>query len=172
MSEHVLVRNDVTLTDQQREALRAGLFGMVDGLSVQGKKAWRRLWNRVDRLEPGEIFTIESKIQRHGPFHRRHMLIETRLFQAQERIKTFQQFRLWLKLGAGFVDWMPGPKGGVVPVPRSIDYVQCDEETMRQFHDDLIVFLREPHAAAYLWKHLSPARAAEMMEAVLVEFDE
>ena len=100
------------------------------------------------------------------------MVLETRVFQAQERIKSFEQFRLWLKLGSGFVDWMAGPRGGVVPVPRSISYKKCDEDAMRQFHDDAIEFLRTEHATRYLWPHLDAAAGESMIEAILGEFGE
>lgn len=100
------------------------------------------------------------------------MVMETHVFRAQDRIKTFEQFRLWLKIGSGFVDWMAGPKGGVVPVPRSISYRKCDEDVMRQFHDDAIAFLRTAHATRYLWPHLNPAAGEQMIEAIFSEFDE
>lgn len=173
MSEITLVRKDhVDLTEQQRDTLRQALFGMFDGLGEDNQKAWRRFWNRLLRLEVGEIASIDTWIPRSLPFHRRHMKLETAVFRAQDRMASFEQFRVWLKVGSGFVDWLPGPKGGVVPIPRSISFKKCDEVTMRQFHDDVVAFLRTPHACKYLWSHLDAARAAAMMESVLERFDE
>mgnify|MGYP001245885902 CR=1 FL=1 len=173
MPEITLVRQDhVDLTEQQRETLRTALFGMFDGLGEDDRKAWRRFWHGLMRLQIGEIASIDTWLSRHGGFHRRHMLLETSVFRAQERIASFEQFRVWLKVGSGFVDWMPGPKGGVVPVPRSISFRKCDEVAMRQFHDDAMAFLRTEHAIRYLWPHLPPARGAEMLQAVLGRFGE
>ncbi|HEY8606609.1 MAG TPA: DUF1367 family protein [Noviherbaspirillum sp.] len=165
-------QTDAELSQEQRQALRMALFELIDGLSDADKKTWRRLWNWVMQATAGEILSIETWTPRNSRFHRRHMKIEAEVFKSQERITGFEQFRTWLKIGAGFVDWMAGPKGGVVPVPRSISYKKCDEDTMRQFHEDAIVFLRTVHAQKYLWPHLPAEKAQEMVEGVLVRFHE
>lgn len=173
MSEITLVkRTDLNLDDAQRATLRLALFEMIDGLGETDQKSWRRFWNWITRAGAGEIFSIETWAPRHGGFHKRHMVLESTVFRAQERIKTFEQFRIWLKIGAGFVDWMAGPKGGVVPVPRSISYRKCEEQTMRQFHEDAIAFLRSEHACRYLWPALSPEAADQAIETILQEFGE
>ena len=60
----------------------------------------------------GEIFEITIKRIRHGKFHRKHMALEQAIFDAQERFTQFDPiFRDWLKVGAGFVEWHPGPRG-------------------------------------------------------------
>jgi hypothetical protein len=100
------------------------------------------------------------------------MLIETRVFEAQEKFDQFEQFRNWLKTGAGFCDWVPGPKGAVMPVPKSIAFDKLEEDAMREVHDNMIAFLRTEHAGKTLWKHLIPSARAEMVESVLQEFHE
>lgn len=170
---------DITLVRQQAEpiapadadAARRVLFGMVDGLGERGKKQWRRFIAGLMRLEPGEMVEIKTHKERSGPFHRFHMALETRVFEAQERIAEFEDFRLWLKLGAGHVTWMPGPRGGVVPVPKSISYAKLEDDAMREFHDAAVAFLRTEHAAKYLWPKLPAAQRGEAIEAVLMEFD-
>ena len=170
---------DITLVRQQAEpiapadadAARRVLFGMVDGLGERGKKQWRRFIAGLIRLEPGEMVEIKTHKERSGPFHRFHMALETRVFEAQERIAEFEDFRLWLKLGAGHVTWMPGPRGGVVPVPKSISYAKLEDDAMREFHDAAVAFLRTEHAAKYLWPKLPAAQRGEAIEAVLMEFD-
>ncbi|WP_228534903.1 DUF1367 family protein [Noviherbaspirillum malthae] len=164
--------SDAELTQEQRQLMRAVLFEMVDGISEADKKTWRRFWNWIMKSGSGEIFSIETWTPRNGRFHRLHMKIETSVFASQERIQNFEQFRTWLKIGAGFVDWMAGPKGGVVPVPRSISYKKCDEDTMRRFHADAIAFLRSGYAQKYLWPHLAAVKAQEMIEGILVRFEE
>lgn len=172
MTEIVLAkRNDIALSEEKAAVLRGYLFDSIDGLSEDDQRSWRRFWNWIMKAGSGEIFSIETWTPRHGGFHRMHMVMETKVFQSQDRIKSFEQFRLWLKMGAGFVDWMAGPKGGVVPVPRSISYKKCDEDKMRQFHLDAIAFLRTEHAQQYLWKHLSPQMADQMMESALKGFN-
>jgi hypothetical protein len=110
--------------------------------------------------------------QRSGPFHRRHFLIEQRLFDAQERFEDFEQFRTWMKVGAGFVDWLPGPKGAVVPIPKSMSYTSLDEDGMRELHEAIVAFMRTPRVAKVLWPHLGGSAGSDMVERVLLEFDE
>ncbi len=173
MSEITLVRqHDAEIPAAEREAARRVLFGAIDGLGEKGKKQWRRFVGGLFKLEPGEMVTIRTHKARSGPFHRRHMAIEQRVFEAQERFEHFETFRNWLKVGSGFCEWAAGPKGGVIPVPKSIAFDKLEEDEMREVHDEMVAFLRGPHAAGYLWKHLSPMARTEMIEAVLAEFDE
>lgn len=173
MPSITIVRQDhQPLTDAQRDTLRTALFSMLDGLDDASQKAWRRFWNGMLRLEPGEIASIETKIPRSLPFHRRHMLIEQTVFAAQDRMASFKQFRDWLKIGAGFADWMPGMDGQIVPVPKSINFASCDEETARAFHADAVAFLRTEHATRFLWPHMSAKSGWEMIESILLEFRE
>ena len=174
MTDIVLVRQDAQpIPEADREAARRVLFGAIDGLSEQHRKSWRRIWSWfLNKAEPGEMLEIKTHRERSGPFHRRHMAMEQRVFDAQERIGDFEQFRLWLKLGAGHVDWLPGPKGGVFPVPKSISYARMGEDEMREFHDAVVVFLRTEHAAKYLWPKLPAADRVGAIEALLSEFGE
>lgn len=172
MPEITLVRTDEQIADERTlEAARRFVFGLVRGATEKDNKAWRRFWNMIVRKEPGEIFDITAIFPRYTPFHRRHMKIEHDVFNAQERFTDFEQFRNWLKIGAGFVDWAVGPKGGIVPLPKSISYAKTEEGAFRQFHDDAMAFLRGPHAAPYLWKHLGD-KAHNMMDSILSEFNE
>jgi hypothetical protein len=124
------------------------------------------------RLEPGEMVDIKTHKARSGPFHRRHMLIETRVFEAQEKFTEFEQFRNWLKVGAGFCDWCVGPKGGVIPVPKSIAFDKLEEDEMREVHESMVAFLREAHAIKVLWPKLPASQRELSIEALLTEFNE
>jgi len=174
MADITLVKQEPTeIPEADRAAARRVLFGLVDGLGERGKKQWRRFVNGLMRLEPGEMVEIKTRKPRSGPFHRRHMLLETRVFEAQERFDQFDPgFRDWLKVGAGFVIWYPGPKGGVFPVPKSISYDQLEEDDMRQLHEDMVAFLRTPHAIKTLWPKLPAAQRSEAIESILQGFNE
>ena len=152
------------------EKVREFLFGVVDGLRTDDKRAWRRLWKRITQMGNGEFMIVEFVFPRSSPFHRRHMAMESAVFDAQDRFDNFEMFRVWLKVGAGFVDWCAGPKGGVVPIPRSISFSKADEEQFHVFHQDMVKFLRGEHAAPYLWRHLDYPH--EMMDSILAGFDE
>jgi hypothetical protein len=100
------------------------------------------------------------------------MALEQRVFEAQEKFESFDQFRVWLKVGSGFVDWLPGPKGGVIPVPKSISYAKLEQGDMEQVHEQIVAFLRTEHAGRTLWKHLSEAQRIEQIEFLLAGFGE
>ena len=166
MSEILLVRQDTTtlIPDADKDAARRVIFGAVDGLGDLGQKQWRRFWNMIFRLEPGEMVEIQTYKNRSGPYHRRHFVIEQTVFEAQERFEHFEQFRYWLKVGAGWVTWAAGPKGGVVPIPKSVSYKSTDQEEFMEFHQRTVSFLRGPHAARYLWPHLKDQADPRMNE--------
>ena len=173
MSDITLVRQQETaIPEADREAARRVLFGIVDGLGEVGRKRWRRFVNGLMRLEPGEMVQIKTRKERSGPFHRRHMKMETALFEAQERFDLFDPFRDWLKVGAGHCQWFPGPKGGVFPVPKSIAYDQIEDDEMREFHENAMAFVRTDYALKTLWGHLSPTARTEMIETILGGFGE
>ena len=172
MSKIAIIRTNHAWPEPKAlEGAKALLFGAIDGFSKEDKRGWRRFWKRVMNLEPGEMAQAEMVFPRSGPFHRRHMKIEQSVFDAQERFTDFEQFRTWLKVGAAWVDWCAGPKGGVVPIPKSISYAKADEEEFRKYHDQVMVFLRGPHAAPYLWRHLGDG-AHDMMDSILEGFEE
>jgi hypothetical protein len=159
------------IPDADRMAARNVLFGVIDGLGDFGKKQWRRFFNMLMRLEPGEMVEISVYKERLGWYHRKHMALEQRLFEAQERFEDFKAFRDWLKVGSGFVDWYPGPRGAVMPVPKSIRYAKLEQLDMEKFHDDMLVFLRTEHATKTLWKHLGLTARIDMIETILGGFE-
>ncbi len=172
MPEIVLAKqSDLDLTDTQRQVLRECLFGMVDGQAEEDQKAWRRFWNGVWRLGSGEFFTVQTIIPRFGPMHRKQMKLEGEIFKNQERFKDREMFRLWLKVGSGWVVWAAGPKGGVFPVPKSISYAKCDEGDFQIYCDGALEFFRTEHAQKYLWPHLTPFMADQCMESILSKFE-
>lgn len=172
MAEILLAKFDASLSDQDREVLRRALFGVVDGVDERNRKAWRRFWNGALRKEVGECFSVRTWFPRNGRFHRLHFALEQAVFEAQERFTDFDSgFRPWLKIGAGHVRWLPGPRGGVIPVPLSISYAELDDEAMSEFHGKVIAFLREARPQKVLWPHLAPEKREAMMESILSEFD-
>jgi hypothetical protein len=171
MSDIVIVRTDKELPDEKtRAVVRDFLFGVIDGIKQADAQAWRRFVKHIVGMGSGEMCRISVVFPRHRAFHRRHMLIESRVFDAQERFKDFEQFRNWLKIGAGFVDWVPGAKGGIVPLPRSISYAKTDQEEFELYHKNMIDFLYGEHCAPYLWRHLDDPY--EMIRVILEEFNE
>lgn len=172
MGSITVVRTDQQLPDSKAmESASALLFRAFDGADKQSRSAWRRLWKRLIAFEAGEFMRVDVVQPRSGRFHRYHMAIEQSLFDAQERFTDFEAMRYWLKVGAGWVTWAAGPKGGVVPIPRSVSFRKADEDEFQQFHAQVLSFLRGEHAAKYLWPHLSASDQMEMMDRVIGEFE-
>jgi hypothetical protein len=173
VSQIVLVKQNPTeIPENDRAAARRVLFGLVDGLGDVGRKSWRRFINGLMKLEPGEMVEILTHKDRLGWYHRKHMALEQAVFEAQEKFDQFESFRTWLKVGSGYVDWYPGPKGGVIPVPRSLSYAKLEQGEMESVHEEMIKFLRTEHAGKTLWRHLSPAQRIDMIENLLDGFNE
>ena len=172
MSRIALIRTDQAMPDARSlDAIRGFLFGVVDGFSRDDKSAWRKYWSRVMKLEPGEMTQAEMVFPRSSPYHRRHMKIEQAVYDAQDRFTDFEMFRDWLKIGAAWAVWVPGAKGGIVPLPKSVSYAKADQAEFEQFHRQIIDFLRSGHAAPYLWRHLGEG-AHGMMNEILEGFGE
>lgn len=160
------------ISPHEAEVARRVMFGMVDGLNEDDKRAWRGLWNTLFRMEPGEIVVLHGTMDRSGPFHRRHMSLETKVFNTQEQFSEFGAgFRDWLKVGAGHVEWR-AVDGTLTAVPKSTSYDEIEELEMREFHYNAITFLRTEAARQKLWPHLSDRAAKEMIEGVLKEYGE
>ena len=172
MSRITLVRGAEEMPGEPILAdVRRFLFGLFDGWNQSDKRGWRKIWKRLMSLEPGEFAVIEFVIPRSGPYHRRHFAILNAIFDAQERFDDLDRMRDWLSIGAGHVDWVPGAKGGIVPLPKSISFAKADQAEFEEYHRKVMAFLRGPHAAPFLWKHLGND-AHWMMDSILVGFNE
>lgn len=155
------------MPEPQRATVRHVLMDAVGGLNSTHDSRWRRFVNKLLRAEPGEVFELVRVVERSGQFHRRHMALEQRLFDHQERWTALNAMRDWLKTGAGWVEWKPGARGGIVAVPRSTSYEQCSDDEMREVHEAMLAFLHTPHAMRFLWPHLDSQGRAAMLESVL-----
>lgn len=172
MSDITITRTNIALPQgAELEGARRVLFDCIRGFTEVDNKKWRRFFKVLLGKEPGEMAEVEMVFPRSGPFHRRHMKIEQSVFDAQERFNDFEMFRYWLKVGSAWVVWAAGPKGGVVPIPKSISYAKADDAEFQEYHVKVIGFLRGEHAAKYLWPHLKD-NAFDMMDSILIGFDE
>lgn len=172
MTQSLVMRDrSIQLSESEMSAANKAMTHGLRGIDEKNHKRWMRFLKHAFSLEHGEIVEIGTRAPRSGPFHRFHMATEQAVFNAQDRFTQFEMFRNWLKIGSGHVEWVPGAKGGIVPLPKSINYMEMEEPQMREFHAAMLAFLRGPHAALYLWKHLGADKAAEMMETILMDFD-
>ncbi len=161
-------------TEQEIAIVKRFHSTLVDGLGEPEIRKWRRFWFRVmNNLEVGELVHITTRMERSGPFHRRHLKIETVVFESQDTFDNFDMFREWLLVGSGHVEWMPNPYGGL-PVPRakSISFNRCEDGEMREVHTKAMRFLRSDRALSQLWPHLDSIKGLAMIDSILMGFNE
>lgn len=167
----LIKQTDERLPEAQGEAVRRFLFHVIDGCTDKDKKAWRGFWKGVATAGSGEYFSITIKRQRSGPFHRLTFAMLQAVFKAQERFDDMRIFRQFVKLGAGFVDYLPNADGELRAVPKSQSFDDCSEEDVRQFFDDAKAFLRTTRAQKTLWPDSAPKAAEQGMETILEQFE-
>ena len=171
MSRFSITRTNIALPDADGMAGASDLlFRALDGFGIEDRASWRRFWKRMIGMKPGDMVEVEMMFPRSGPFHRRHMKIEQTVFDMQDKFKDREQFRFWLKVGAGWVDWIEG-ENGIVPLPKSISYAMADQDEFMRYHAAVIQFLRGPHAASFLWPHLED-KAHQQIDYILDGFNE
>lgn len=164
-----LVRKDTGPVPAAVRACVAQLLEHVDGLGgPNAGKFGRFLYGLLD-LEAGEICELSTRKPRVAWFHRKHMALESALFDAQEVFEHFDQFRDWLKIGAGLCDYFPGING-MVAVPRSIAWDKMEEDDFRVFERDMLHFLRG-RGCGVLWPGMRPAAQIRALEDILVAFN-
>lgn len=167
----LIKQTDQQLEGPQADAVRQFLFGWFKGADESDEKAWRRFVRAMNEGAAGEYFQFKVERQRIGWAHRKQMALEGAILKTTERFTDREPFRLWLKIGAGFVTWAAGPKGGVFPVPKSINFNTCSEEEAAEYRDKVSQFLRTTHCHKYLWPALTEQAGAEAMESILEPFE-
>jgi hypothetical protein len=171
MSRFTITRTNMALPDEKAmSGAGAFLFKALDGFGKDDRASWRKFWKRALNMKPGDMFEVEMVFPRSGPFHRRHFAMEQSIFDAQEVFEDYEQFRQWLKIGAAWVIWMPGPDGQIVPIAKSVSYAAADQDEFEKFHQAVMRFLHGEHAAKTLWPHMKTP--SDMMTAILRGFGE
>ena len=145
--------------------------GKLAGFGEKGAKVYAKFLAAVKNLEIGELLAFTYKVPRSPKFHRLHFVMLAALFDAQEQFHEPYQFRKWAEVGAGHVDWVPGPTGKMVALPRSIDYESLDDVQFSEMHDAVKAFFRSTHATRFLWPQNEDHEAAAAMETMLADFE-
>lgn len=163
-------QTDAPLSDADRAAVLRFLFQYLDGCNDRDRKAWRTWWRSVADAPRGQYFTVSIKRQRHGAFHRLVFALMQAVAKSQDKFNDFRIFRQFVRLGAGFVDYVPNADGELIAIPKSQSFDDCSEEECRQFFDDMVAFFRTEQCHKVLWPHLSEKVAADGMENILEGF--
>lgn len=138
--------------------------GQIAGLGEKGRRAWEKFCRILAELAVGETMKFSYNLPRSPRHHRYFFAKMTGLLERQERFENLHDLLEWLKVGAGHVDFMPGALGEVIAMPRSIAWINLEEQEFIEFHREATDFLWTPHAMAYLWSHLPPEHRYQCIE--------
>ena len=145
--------------------------GKLVGCGEKDKKAYAAFQRRVHELQPGEIYQLTVWFPRNQKLHGLHFALLTTVFDNQEQFTDPDQLRAWLQVGAGHCEFVPGPKGRMVALPKSISFRALDDVEFQAHHEAVKDFLRTPYASAFLWGHLSDQEQAAMVDTILSQFE-
>lgn len=143
----------------------------LQGFGENGRRRYGRWLAKVRNMQPGETLHFSWKEPRSLKFHRMFFGMLGDLFDRQEQFAEVDQLRAWLTVGAGYCEFVPGPTGRMVALPKSIAFERLDDTEFHALVDAVWMFLRSPHAARFLWPHLEPMVAQESIEQVLVGYE-
>jgi hypothetical protein len=143
----------------------------LEGLGERAKRGYERWKQTVKSLQLGETIRFSWHEPRNPRMHGLHFAMLAKVFDAQEAFVDMEPFRLWVQVGAGHCDFVPGPKGKPVAIPRSIAFEKLDEGTFQEHHQAAKEFLRSVYATRVLWPLMSDLMADERVAALLAEFE-
>lgn len=143
--------------------------GKLAGLDDTSRRRYEKFKRVVMGLEPGETMLFSYRLPR-SPQHHRYVFARLQaLFERQESFADLEHLMVFLKVGAGFVEFLPGPNGQLVAVPKSIAWERLDEKEFTEVREAIWQFLWTKPAQQALWPHLSPERRNAMVEQWEVE---
>lgn len=145
--------------------------GKLVGLSTADKKAYGRFKKKLDKLEMGEYVQLEYWFDRNPRLHKLHFALIGVLFDAQEQFADPDPLRKWLYVGAGHCDFLPGPHGKMVAIPKSVNWKSIDDAEFGELHEKVVDFIRSPQCTGVLWGHLTPEQQSDAAETILREFE-
>lgn len=145
--------------------------GRLDGITEKDRKAYARFKKKLAEMELGELFTLDFWFPRNPKLHGLHFAMIAAIYDAQEQFADSEQLRMWLQVGAGHCDFVPGPTGRMVAIPKSINWRTLDDAEFQAHHEAVKDFMRSAHARRFLWPHLADEQSEEMVETILEGFE-
>jgi hypothetical protein len=144
--------------------------GKLVGHGDRGERAYARFQARLRELERGATLAFSWREPRAPATHRFFFAFLRELFSRQEAFQDEDEMRAWLTVGAGYVRFVQG-RDALIALPQSIAFDKLDEDEFRELIHKVKQFLWDPHAYLFLWPHLSPQKAYEMVDQLHLEFD-
>jgi hypothetical protein len=138
--------------------------GKLAGLDETSRRRYEKFRRMVAELIPGQTVLFSYRLPR-SPQHHRYVFARLQaLFDRQESFADLEHLLVFLKVGAGFVEFLPGPNGQLVAVPKSIAWEKLDEKEFTEVRERIWNFLWTKPAQQALWPHLSAEQRYAMLE--------
>lgn len=144
--------------------------GKLRGFTEKDQRAWAKFIKVTKEMGEGEIVGFSIWFPRSPKFHKLHFAICKAIFEAQEQFNDMEDLRKWLYVGAGFAGFLPGPKGKMVAIPKSIKWEKLDDAEFAETHARVVAFLRDLYCTRFLWPQMSDADASNAMNDILDGF--
>lgn len=145
--------------------------GRLDGFTDKDQRAYAKFKAAISSLGLGELFTLSTWFPRNPKLHKLHFAVIKAVFDAQEQFEDADDLRKWLYVGAGYADFLPGPKGKMVAIPKSVSFERIDDGDFSELHRKVCGFTRTEYATRFLWPHLTSEEQMAMVARLLDGFD-
>ena len=143
--------------------------GKLVGHSDKDERAFAKFRNQQRGMVPGDTIAFSWKAPRSPAHHRMFFGQVGTLFESQEQFDDANKLRQWLTVGAGYCDFVPGPNGRMVALPKSISWEEMDEAEFSELHAAVLTFLWSKHARTFLWPHLNEQQTWDAVQAAVGE---
>lgn len=142
-----------------------GTDGKLCGLGERYHASLVKFKRMLQEAAPGETFSFYYRVPRSPQHHRWFFARVNDLLGMQETFSDLEHLMVFLKVGAGFVEFMPGTDGQLVAVPKSIAWHTLDEREFTEVRMAIQNFLWTQQAQAALWPNLNSDRRYAMVDA-------
>ena len=137
--------------------------GKLCGLGAKYHASLLKFKRMLLGAAPGETFSFSYKVPRSPQHHRWFFARVNELLDMQESFADLEHLMVFLKVGAGYVEFMPGTDGQLVAVPKSIAWHALDEREFTEVRIAIQNFLWTEPAQVALWPHLNPDQRYAMV---------
>lgn len=138
--------------------------GKLEGFGEKGRRAWLKFLKVVEGMAPGETLGFTYKLPRSPQHHRFVFARFAALLERQSTFEDLDHLLIFLKVGAGYVEFLPGTDGQLVAVPKSIAWDKLEEQDFVEVKRRIWDFLWTDAAQRALWPHLSEEQRYECID--------
>jgi hypothetical protein len=157
MAEVTIVKtSNKALTEHERSTLHRLLFGgYVDGFTDEDKTGWKKFWQVVKSLEPGEILLFSFKKIRNWKYHKKFFALlnfayetwdperQHKTYKGRPVSKNFERFRKDVTIQAGFYEQTFDLDGNMQLEALSISFAKMDDMKFEQVYSAVATVILE-----------------------------